>query len=310
MLLSVLLCAHNPRSDHLRATLRALREQTWPRENWELILIDSGSTPPISRHLLHWHPHGQVSREKKPGLTRARRRGIALAQGEVLVFCDDDNILAPDYLVQARRVMCKNPALGALGGKALPVYETQPPEWLAPFAERLAVRDLGDEPRLANWKTTSVQERTYPDVSPIGAGLVVRHEIALDYARALQTDPAISDRCGRRLSSGGDNDLVLAALRHGWSVGYFPELVLSHLIPRARLKLRHVARLNYASSESWVQVLAQNGIVPWPRISHLGSVLRQARAFVRYRAWRDAASFVHWAGACGIFSGRARLSRS
>ncbi len=310
MLFSVLLCAHNPRPDHLRATLQALRAQTCPQKNWELILVDSGSQPPLSRRLLDWHPHGQVCRETLPGLTRARRRAIALARGEILVFCDDDNLLATDYLAQAERLLRENPELGAIGGKALPVYASPPPAWLAPFTDRLAVRDLGGQPRLASWKGIPVKDRTYPDCSPLGAGLILRHDIALAYALALPANPAIGDRCGRRLSSGGDNDLVLATLHQGWSVGYFPELVLSHLIPRERLSLRHLARLNRASSESWVQVLARNGIVPWPRVSRTGAWLRQARAFLRHRAWKNRASFVRWAGACGIFAGRARLSRS
>src|SRR5204862_5153681 len=102
MQLSVILCTHNPRPDYLASTLEALRNQILPQEAWELVLVDNASDPTVvSATRLGWHKNGRQVREEKLGLTPARLRGIAEAKGEMLVFVDDDNVLAADYLTEA-----------------------------------------------------------------------------------------------------------------------------------------------------------------------------------------------------------------
>jgi len=36
---SVIICTHNPRPDYLQRVLDALKAQTLPKENWELLLM-------------------------------------------------------------------------------------------------------------------------------------------------------------------------------------------------------------------------------------------------------------------------------
>ena len=40
---SVIICTHNPRENYLRRVLEALRAQTLPPAQWELLLIDNAS---------------------------------------------------------------------------------------------------------------------------------------------------------------------------------------------------------------------------------------------------------------------------
>src|SRR5277367_5769846 len=97
--ISVIVCTHNPRADYLRRTLDALREQNFPLNKWELLLIDNASEKPLAEvYDLSWHPQGRHVRELELGLTAARVRGIRESNGGLLVFVDDDNVLAPDYL--------------------------------------------------------------------------------------------------------------------------------------------------------------------------------------------------------------------
>ena len=115
------------------------------------------------------------------------------------------------------------------------------------------------------------------------------------------------DRSGRSLASGGDNDLVLTILKRGFEVEYVPELVLTHLIPRARTTRGYLAELNYSSSKTWVRVLRLHEISPWAPISPLGAITRKLRSFLVTRAWIGPAEYVRWRGACGIFDGRVRI---
>ncbi len=302
---SVLLPTHAPHAGRLARTLEGLRGQTLPTECWELLIVDNASPADsaLARIDLSWHPQAKVLREERLGLTHARLAGIRAAAGELLVLVDDDNILALDYLAQARTLFDKHANLGAAGGKTLPEWEVRPQGWMLEFTPSLAVRDLGDD----ELRAALSEPRTYPLCSPVGAGMALRREAALAYAAKVGLDPVVMDRQGGNLSSGGDNDIVLTVLEAGWDVGYFPQLQLTHLIPAARLKRDYLARLVHSSSRSWVEVLAQHGIRPWPAVAPWTVPARKLRAWWRYRAWRDPASYVRWRGACGTFEGQARL---
>ena len=103
--ISVILCTHNPRKDYLRRVLAGLRAQTLPLHQWELLLVDNASAASLAgRFDLSWHPNARHVREEELGLTPARLRGIREASGAILVFVDDDTVLAPDYLEQALTV--------------------------------------------------------------------------------------------------------------------------------------------------------------------------------------------------------------
>src|ERR1700757_663405 len=114
--ISVLLCTHNPRPDYLGRVLTALRGQTLATKQWELLLIDNASEQPLAQTVdISWHPRGRHIRENELGLTAARLRGIRESSSELLVFVDDDNVLAPDFLAQAAAISARCPVLGVFG---------------------------------------------------------------------------------------------------------------------------------------------------------------------------------------------------
>lgn len=311
-LISVITPTHNPHPARLHRTLRALRGQTLPVGEWETLLIDNASQPALT--LAPWQQSGPANlrmiAEPSLGLSRARCRGFTASDGEILVMVDDDNVLDPDYLANVVRHFAADPGLGALGGNVRPDFEETPPAWVAQFQGLLALRELGPTSLRACW--INDQPRTYPACSPIGAGLAIRRAVALDYAAALSGDAIRRqlDRTGDQLVSGGDNDLVMHVLEAGGSVGFEPDLNLTHLIPARRLERAYLGSLNRAIARSWVRVLALHGIQPWPPINPATVPLRQCRAWWRARAWRDPAAWIIWQGWCGQFEGQADLARA
>src|SRR5438552_17857688 len=132
--ISVIICTHNPRPDYLHRVLKALREQTLPKDQWELLVIDNASERVIAKDWdVSWHPLARHVREDELGLTPARLRGIAEANGEILVFVDDDNVLAQDYLEKVLQVGREYPFLGAWGGAIKGEFEVEPEPWLQPL---------------------------------------------------------------------------------------------------------------------------------------------------------------------------------
>lgn len=306
MKLSVVLPTHAPHRSRLLRTLAGLGAQTLPAAAWEAVVIDNASSAPLTAaELAPPGPAGlRVVHEPALGLTPARRRGFNETRGEFIVMVDDDNVLAPDYLARVLEIFARDPQLGAIGGKSLPEFEVAPPAWAREFDGLLACRDLGDAIQVCRSICDPRTGRNeYPLCAPLGAGMALRRT-ALATWLVEPSSAQVSDRRGRELTSGGDNDIALTLARHGWALGYFPGLVLTHLIPAARTQRDYLARLNRGIAKSWVQVLEKHGANPWPAIPAWTVPLRQLRAWFTYCAWSGPAAYIHWQGACGHFEGR------
>ena len=311
MTLSVIIPTHNPDHGRLARTLSALGRQTLAANEWELVVVDnaSGRFPPEEFFPAHASRAVRVAREPVLGLTSARRRGLLETRAPIVVFVDDDNVLAPDYLAHVARTFAGHPRLGAIGGRSLPEFEQDPAGWQREFLPLLALRDLGDKVVLAAGGNRGAASQTrYPaHAAPIGAGMALRREAVQPWLDNLDT-ASLSDRRGGQLSSAGDNDIVLTLLDHGWEVGYFPELSLTHLIPASRLAPDYLGRLNRGIQHSWMQVLSKHAANPWPPISRWSVPLRKLKAWFTHRAWSGAAARIRWQGACGHFDGRRKGS--
>lgn len=245
---SVIICSHNPRSDYLNRALGGLRLQTLPREQWELLLIDNASTQCLADAWdLSWHPGARHIREDQVGLTPARLRGIREARGEMLVFVDDDNLLAPNFLKRIEVIAAGHPYLGVIGpGLVEPEYEIQPPRELA----RLGADRGGLLPLLALRRVSSPQWSNNPldrSSMPWGAGLCVSRETAARYVELTQelNVNAVLDRRGNELFCSGDDLFSWAAASLGKGFGVFPDLRVVHLIHAGRLQPEYFLRLIY-----------------------------------------------------------------
>jgi glycosyltransferase involved in cell wall biosynthesis len=236
--LSVIICTHNPQADYLRRVLDALKAQTLPKEQWELLLIDNASREPLaSIWNLSWHPHARHIREDELGLTPARLRGIRESTGELLVFVDDDNVLRPDFLANAVAISREFPFLGAWGGNVEGEFEQEVPHWLKPHLHALAVREVDRD----YWSNYYADNRSMP----FGAGLCARKLVAVAYARAIISRPASRHlgRKGSSLVSGEDIDLALTAHDSGFGTGLFHKLRTTHIIPKGRMTVDYLCRL-------------------------------------------------------------------
>lgn len=239
-ILSVIICTHNPREDYLRRVLEALNRQTLTKDQWELLLIDNASAEPLSgKYDLSWHPQARHVREQELGLTPARLRGIREACADLLVFVDDDNVLAPDYLDQALKIANEKPWVGAFGGNIEPEFECEPEPGLGKLVDWVGVVRVKQE----KWALGTAE--IAQQYCPIGAGMVIRRCVALRYAELLESDPIRKklDRKGATLLCHGDTDMALCACDLGMAVGRFPCLQLIHLIPARRAKEKYIFRL-------------------------------------------------------------------
>jgi glycosyl transferase family 2 len=269
--ISVIICTHNPRREYLDRVMAALQAQSFPRDRWELLVVDNASAPERAPRVeLSWHPHARMEREEQLGLTPARLRGIRESRGKLLVFVDDDNVLAPNYLAVAQGVAEQKPFLGSWSGQCHPGFDRPPPEWTRRYWGNLVIREFEHDawsnlPRL-------------PATMPCGAGLCVRRSAADHYVHLHETGKRSFqfDRTGSSLLSGGDNDLAASACALGLGLGLVSALELTHLIPPERLTEDYLARLAEGIHFSAVLLDREHGIESLPRTA-LGRLADFAR---------------------------------
>jgi GT2 family glycosyltransferase len=108
------------RPDSLQRCLSALTEQTLPREEFEVLIVDDGSAEPprslIARHAAMIDV--RLIEAKHGGPAAARNGGAAAACGQYLVFTDDDCIPDPNWLSALASTVDANPGR-AVGGAVI-----------------------------------------------------------------------------------------------------------------------------------------------------------------------------------------------
>jgi glycosyltransferase involved in cell wall biosynthesis len=241
MLISLIICTHNPRPHYLRRVLDALRAQTLPVDKWELLVIDNASDEPLTvdNCALGWHPQPRIVREERFGMALARLRGMQEAAAEILVFVGDDNVLAPNYLANALRLGREWPVLGVWGsGSITPEFEVPPPDQLNKYLHMLALRDV----QMPLWTNVSSIE-----AMPWGAGQCLRSRVALAYREHFEKSIVKINSANSRgkppFHGGEDVEIGYVACSFGLGIGVFPELKLVHLIPKERLNEDYIVRL-------------------------------------------------------------------
>lgn len=238
MHLTVIICTFNPRREYLERTLAALRAQTLPAAQWDLIVVDNNSSPPLASWLdLSAFPAARIIVEPAQGFTPALIRGLRDVTSEVCVLVHDDNLLAPDYLAHVVRLATARPQLGACSGGYEGEFEEPPAPHLAPFIAYLAVNPI-DRDRWSNGLYD------YP-ATPCGAGMAVRTEVLRQWARNVATDERRRSlgRHTDKLTSCEDFDIAFTAIDLGYETGVFTCFKVKHLIPKGRVQLDYLRRL-------------------------------------------------------------------
>lgn len=96
--ISVIIPAYNAALT-LRAAVEAILAQ--PVEELELLVVDDGSTddtPVMCHELACEDTRVQIITQKNAGICAARNRGLSVASGDYIAFCDDDDLFLPGAL--------------------------------------------------------------------------------------------------------------------------------------------------------------------------------------------------------------------
>lgn len=107
---SVLLCSYN-RGDKIGNFFEALKKQTLPRDQFEVICVNDGSTDNTGEEMqraLAEMPGRYIEHETNLALAAARNSAIKAADGELLLFINDDTYPEPTLLEEHLRIHHKH----------------------------------------------------------------------------------------------------------------------------------------------------------------------------------------------------------
>ena len=115
--ISIVIPTYN-RKKLLKRTLNSLFKQTYPRDKYEILVIDDGSTDETSemiKELMRTHPELKYLRQRNRGPASARNQGIKKAKGRIVAFIDDDCIANRNWLMQIMNSFTDDSILGVEG---------------------------------------------------------------------------------------------------------------------------------------------------------------------------------------------------
>lgn len=291
-LISVIVPSTLAREDGLCRCLESLERLDYAHR--ELLLIDNrrcvDEAPP---RWLERFGSVRVLRERRPGISAARNRGLAAAAGEILAFTDDDVTVDPGWLSALATRFASRPHEACVNGLVIPAELETPaqlrleryyggggygPALFQPVSHRLlrgARASLGRAATVGGYDDDGRLVHTFSLYAAgglgAGANMAFRAPVLIEVG-------GFDERLGAGTPSRGGEDLAMFVrlARAGYSLGYEPAALVHHAHRRDDDALRrHIEGYGIGFSSLMLALVAED-----PR--HLGCMLATAPKAARW----------------------------
>ncbi len=207
--------------DTLPALLASVESQDLPSDQYEVLVVDDGSTDG-SASLVCEHRHVCLLSQSNRGPGAARNLGARHASGEIIVYTDADCRLPPDFLSQHVKLHAIHPEVDGIAGAVSP-------------ATRLPLASAVLADHLCNW--FNAHDRLPPRTPEYmwGANMSVKRRVS-----------EAGVRWSEERITGEDVDFCSQMNTLGMSLRFFPECLVHHT-DRASMRgfLRHQYNWGY-----------------------------------------------------------------
>src|SRR5581483_8627586 len=234
------------RAAYLRKAIQSLVDQTLPREQYEILIVDNCSTDETKQVVLEEFGHVPNLRylyEPVLGLNQARNTGWQNSLGKYVAYTDDDAIVASDWLECILDVWNSCPLhTGCVGGPVEPIWEAPRPGWLSP--------KLDLSMTIVDWMTTPGYLSNHQWL--VGANIAFPRQL-LNSTGGFRLG---FDRTGNKLLSGGEIVLQKKLALKGYNRFYHPKIAVKHHLSVLRLTQKWVLQRWYweGVSEAWLLI--------------------------------------------------------
>ncbi len=167
-----------------------------------------------------------VLREPRQGKSFALNRGIEHAQGDLIVFTDDDIIPESNWLIAYVEAAKRHPGFVIFAGQVRHEWDAPPPGWL---------RHLADEGLSYAGTHVDLTEQAVSPGTVKGANLMVRRS-AITQTRFAET-PGVNF-CGEGASTGGeDTAFAEEVAAQGEGIMFIPDACVKHIVRANQIKI-------------------------------------------------------------------------
>jgi glycosyltransferase involved in cell wall biosynthesis len=278
--------------------LASVVAQDFPKDEYEILVVDNASQPTSALSAqcspLLVPPVCYVH-EPRNGLHNVRHTGAERARGDVLVYIDDDVVCPSGWLAALLALYCTDSEVACVGGRILPLYEVEPPAWLAGFSGFLSLLDRGDETKELYWP-----EDVY------GCNFSIRKSVLIE-AGGFNPD-SFSDQRLIWCRGDGETGLLLKIYKAGYKVVYTPHGWLYHRVPASRMTAAYMAQraFNQALSDGFTAYRGRQDTPGKLLLKTMTWLLRSwLEPFIGVLAGDNARRVQHWVIAA-YWRGRAR----
>ena len=244
MKLSVVIPTYN-REKLLAKTLQSLDNAEIPSDlEVEVIVVNNNSTDNTEK-LIKNHQKKVKDYlltylfEEKQGRSAAVNAGIRRAKSELISMIDDDIQINSDWFTQIAKIFRKRcDEVDFVGGKVLPIWEVEPPDWVT------AIKDVG-----ICWRDYGEEEWRYGKDTPIltGGHGVLKAEVF----SAVGLYPEELGVKKKNLAGCEDEVMFDKIIEAGKRGIYSPKLIVHHYVPAHRLTKNYYRQWHFGAGMSW-----------------------------------------------------------
>jgi glycosyltransferase involved in cell wall biosynthesis len=232
--LSIVICTYN-RARYLPKALKSLEQQVTVGVCFEVIVVDNASTDDTQQVIENLIPqlfNAQFVflQELRQGASFARNTGAQHANAPLLCFMDDDAVAYPDFVSSILHFFSQHPHAGGLGGRIVPLYVPEEPEWMSHYVSSL-VGHFHYADAVVEFKGGK-----YPYESNMVMPTSIFHELG-GFSEAL---PGV---VGTVRIGGEGKDLFYRLAKTGRKTYYSPFVVVDHVVETAKLTPEYLARV-------------------------------------------------------------------
>ncbi len=242
------------RASYLKDTLTSVIQQSFPHDQYEILVIDNGSndnTRQVTEEFINTYPGNNIHYlyEPEPGLLSGRHRGAKEANGDILTFVDDDIKTDSGWLAAIVEAF-QDPSVHLVGGPCLPDYESNPPPWLESYWEQ---NEYG---RLCGWLSLLDFGEELKKVDPIyiwGLNYSIRRKTLFE---AGGFHPDTMPKHLQRFQGDGETGLSIKIKERGLTAVYHPKALVWHKVTAERMTIDYFEKRAYfqAVANSFTQI--------------------------------------------------------
>ena len=238
---TIVLCTYK-RTDIAKQALAAMSEQDMSKDDYEILVVNNDPESDEMHKIVS--ELQQQCKEKEfyryidcpyPGLSAARNFSLYAANGEIVLYVDDDGIMDRRCLSHIVRAFEKHEDVGVIGGQIL-------------LKEPERFKEVILEGYEGVWSERKFSQRAFFEAEhdwdfPYGCNYAVRRNVL----RELGGFRVTYGRVGKDFAGGEEMVLSHLVRRAGMKVGIEPQAIVTHDVDPTRYSTEHVQKTIRAS---------------------------------------------------------------